>query len=269
MEDGYIITCIVILILLIFIITITFVVYINPDVNKVYFECVSGQCATNIYNGEKRCSNEDGTVIVYDPKYEVCNSKYTCENSLTPYALLKDGSTNEKGICEQNNVCRCLTKPQCSEDNVVLFSLKGGSTQIDNSQSRAYFDQLSKNYQSNISSIIYTNINTEFCAIKAYHLNIISPNACFFEDENNITLDEISYCLNLNPCINGLMAFYPLDINNFKLDNNAIYTYPVACVPSIRGDNNNVSLVNFCGVNKIPVFDKKTSNVICYEIIKN
>lgn len=254
MIDDYILGCVILIILVIFGIYITYTLYKNPDIAKIYLECPVGECATNIYNGEKRCPEDSGTIIIYDPSYEVCNSKYTCENSLTPYALLKNGETSDSGKCDDLEICRCLSKPSCSSNNIVLFSLKNGNTQIDGNSSRGIFYQIINSNQGNISSINYTNINTQFCLIKSYHLNRISPNPCYYKDINNITISDVSSCMLTNPCITGTLAFDPKNIDLFQLNENTVYTIPVGCFASEFKN---------CGEGRIAVYNNKTNKIDC------
>jgi len=261
-EDEYIICGIILFIVLLFIIIISYILYKNPNAEKVYLECPTFECATNVNNGEKRCPLDQGTIIVYDPSYEVCNSRFNCENTQTPYALLSDGSTNSNGTCEDGKVCRCMSKPSCNTNILSVFSLKNGSTQINNTGSRAIFEQnIINSMGTNSNPITFSNTNTQFCTIKANHLDIISPSPCFFNNENSITVDEIKLCMNNNPCLTGIMAFIPSDINTFNLNESSIYTYVVGCVVGEINDVNK-SVINYCN-GKIPVFDKITNKIQC------
>jgi hypothetical protein len=136
--------------------------------------------------------------------------------------------------------------------------------------SRSVFYQKSLEYQGNGGSqdFSFTATNTNFCSIKAYHLNRISPGACTFSDQNNITLTELTTCFMSNPCQMGLLAFYPENIDNFPLSYNdytAIYSIPVACVPS-KSKYADSSLENYCSITEVPVWNKKDAIVECKQI---
>lgn len=228
---------------------------------KVYFECTEGKCATNVYNGEKRCPDDTGQQILYDPAYETCNSRFTCEDPRTPYALLSNGGTSELGVCEPGSICRCLAKPQCPVETMVVFGLTDGSTFLqDNVSSRALFTQTPIGSQGETGApITYDNTNTQFCAIKAYHLNRLAQGACTFLNPNQVTTTEIRQCLATNPCVIGVAAFHPMDADRFTLtatNTNAIYTTPVACVPGLR--------TGICGPTSVPVWNQATAEISCY-----
>lgn len=244
--------------------TLCIVIYVfyknTPDNNQNYLKCKAGQCVTNIFNGEKKCSNEE---LIYDPVYQVCNSKYTCENPRTPIALLNDGSTNIMGICDKDTICRCVTKSRCSNDIVTMFiknDVKGEDFTL---------NQLSLEYQGNGGSqyFEFDDTNTNFCAIKAFHLNRISPGACLFQDPNLIEINELETCFRKNPCQIGVLTFYPKNSDSFVLNpknTDSIYTIPVACVASINNPNNtNMPLQNYCNHGSVPVYNKKTELIEC------
>ena len=234
--------------------------------NAVLFQCLPGQCVTNFLTGDKTCPNGN-EMLLYDPKEEVCNSRYTCENPRTPYASLSNGGTNILGICEPGITCRCLKNPQCPSDNLVLFNLTNGSISQNNAGSKATFTQTSIDNQGNagINPLSYQDPNVQFCAIKSYHLNRLSPGGCIFNNPSNITLPEIKTCLQSNPCLIGVLAFYPKDINTFNLSD--LNTVPLACVPAHATLNNKLN--SGCGVDDIPVWDSMNSKIVCYSIREN
>lgn len=224
----------------------------------VYLKCGKGLCATNIYNGEKRCPQNDNIALAYSPAYETCNSKTTCESTLTPYALLSDGSTNELGACESGQTCRCLAKPQCPIETMVIFQLANGDTYLRNSAtSRALFVQAPISFQGNTGQpFTFDDPNTQFCAIKSYHLDRIAPGACRFAIPDNPSLSEIRSCLNANPCMVGVLAFHPANISTFNLSSTAITTVPVACVTGKP----------VCPSTAISVWDRSKAALTCLDV---
>lgn len=243
-TSEYTIIAITIIFILLLLVFFTYTLYKTPTSNTTYFQCPPGECSTNIITGNKKCPQNLSTSIIYDKGNEVCNSKHSCENKQTPYALLSDGSTSTTGLCEKNTICKCLSKPQCSIDNLVLFTMKNGN--VNQPYSRSVF------YQDSLENTTYSETNTQFCSIKAYHLNRLSPGGCVFNDTNNITRDELLICFNKNPCVTGTLAFYPKNADTFVFDNNTVYNIPVSCVPSSQ-----------CEKNRIPVFDKKNALIKC------
>lgn len=256
MEDGnfiskYVLITITFILIVLLTSILIYIIYINITPTQTYLQCNPGFCATNIYNGEKRClENSDGSIL-YDPVFEVCNGKYTCENDLTPYALQSDGSTDIMGLCENGNICRCLKTYRCPSNIVTMFE-----------ENNNILIQKSLSYQGNGGSDFFEfeNPNRNFCAIKSYNLNRISPGACIFSNQSSIPIKDLEFCFNNNPCILGLLAFYPTDSDNFvlnSLNTDSIYNVPIACVSSIG------PMKNHCQNNSVPVYNKKTGLVEC------
>lgn len=267
-KTDYTIIFIFLILLLIFLVgVIIFYYYKNNFLDaRVYFECLPGQCATNRFNGEKKCALDPAERVVYNIGYEVCNSKYGCENLATPYALLPDGSTNIMGTCEKGQVCRCLSENTCASEIVSIFSLNGES--INNIGSRSSLDQVSLNIQGGGGSqqFIITDTKTQFCSIKPFHLNRISPGACVFENPEDISLFDLQKCFRKNPCIVGLLAFNPHNSETFVLNKenkSEIYNSIVSCVSSQKNLNSQ-DLANYCDFGEVPVYNKKTNLVECY-----
>lgn len=255
---DYLIIIIIFTIFLSFFSVIMYYVQKYPVVNTLTGLCAPGQCPTNIYTGEKRCP-QNNEIFSYNPKYEVCNSKFTCENKLTPYALLSDGSTDEMGICETDTICRCLNKSQCATNNLVIFKFTndGIITQEDSIPQGDYSKNLNK-----------TTMN-EYCNIKAYNLNRISPGSCYFSDISNISLQELQECLRFNPCLSGTIAFNPKNPDLFKVsesDKHMIYSIPVGCFPSLSNPDSIIPMENYCDFGFLPVWDKYTLEIKCLKI---
>jgi hypothetical protein len=93
-TSQHTLVAVIIIVVLVFRIWATHTMAGTVATTELYLQCDAGQCPTNIYNGEKRCSSDTTQVMLYDPTYEVCNSPNTCESTSTLYALLSDGSTN-------------------------------------------------------------------------------------------------------------------------------------------------------------------------------
>ena len=130
------------------------------------------------------------------------------------------------------------------------------------------FGQISLNTQGGGGSETFeiTDPNTQFCAIKPYHLNRISPGGCVFTDTNNISLLELQTCFRENPCLIGVLAFTPNNINNFELNNtnkNEIYNSIVSCVSSQKNPDSE-NLKNYCDFGNVPIYNNKTNLIECY-----
>jgi hypothetical protein len=263
-TDAYTLVAVVFIIFLSIITVFIFIVYKDIRNESVFFACPRSECPTSLTTGEKRCPVDVNESVLYDPVEEVCNSRYTCENSRTPYALMSDGSTNNLGVCEKDSICRCLTTAKCSSDIITMFSMSGN---VNQPNSRSIFYQKSLDYQGNGGSqdFSFTTTNTDFCSIKAYHLNRISPGACTFSDTNNISLEELTTCFRSNPCQMGLLAFYPENPDHFPLaynDYTAIYSIPVACVPG-KSKYADGSLENYCSITEVPIWNRRDATVEC------
>lgn len=245
----------------------TCVYFKQTNINSnVVGACQPGQCSTIIATGEKNCPINPGDFVLYDPTIQTCNTQYGCEDSRTPYALQTDGSVNIFGACEQGIECRCLSNPTCPQDILVLFNMVNGTIYQENPDtSRFTFQQISMlNDAGTIGS--YSNPSSQFCTIKANHLDRVSPSACIFADHNDITIDELETCMNeVNSCVQGQIAFYPNNFDNFILNDqnlNAIYNIPVGCV-QISNQVHDGHITKYCPYGSIPVYNKMIGKIVC------
>jgi hypothetical protein len=262
-TSTYILIAVSFILFILFWCWVFWTIFKNPPQKKTFFQCLPGQCVTDILLGDKNCpvANE---MLLYDPEYQVCNSKYTCENSVTPYALTSNGGTNELGVCDPGVTCKCLRFPQCPIDNIVLFNL----VNLGSSGTGSIYTQIPIENQGNAGNppLTYNSNNTQYCAIKVIHLNRLSPGGCRFKDPENIKLSELQECFRLNPCTIGALSFYPKNVDSFHLsrdDKQALTTIPVACVPAI----NYTGLVNLnagCEGTTVPIYDIKNQLIKCY-----
>lgn len=140
---------------------------VPPEIRNRY---APDQCVTNFYSGEKKCPEQPSEVLLTDPLTETCNSPFTCESRLTPYAVQSDGSTDPTGVCKEGTVCRCVPRPQCPNFATIIFSTTQGNPYqaIDNqrlvfTQETGFID-LAGRYQM-VGPIQYNNPVTQFCAI--------------------------------------------------------------------------------------------------------
>lgn len=87
--------------------------------------CATDECATNIFNGEKRCPPQGGQINV-KAGVEVCNPRFSCQGT-TPYALQTDGGTSSSGLCPPGIACSCFRTPFCPDYVSAFFTVTGAS----------------------------------------------------------------------------------------------------------------------------------------------
>lgn len=222
-------------------------------------QCEVDQCATNIQSGSKRCP-EPGQKILVNPYSEVCNDRYFCNNSLTPFALQGDGSTNNYGICEEGIECPCLTKAQCPNYIVSYFSTQGGNPYTSLPGQRITFPQTFSNNR----PIILGDYSTDFCTISSSWLPYSNPGCNFisYTDSIDPTIDDITTCMGgavgcngnySNPCLQGTLSFLTNNPDSFTADQ-SIYT-PLACV---AGDP--------CPCGQVALFDTNSETIVCRKL---
>lgn len=203
MSPLVIIALVVLSLILFIAIVVAYNVWRTPPTNA-YITCERGKCATSIFNGDKRCPTSGDHIIVRDPAREVCNSKYRCNNQVTPYALLSDGSTSVFG-CEEGEVCRCLREPRCPSYTTTYFKIVNDT--LHSQGSRALIRQYPLDHPGYNQPVTYRDSGRELCELPPIYLSRLSPNPCVFDDPYNPTLDEIGHCMENRPCISGALAF--------------------------------------------------------------
>ncbi len=227
----------------------------------VLVNCPPGQCATNIYNGEKRCPAPTGT-IVSDAGIEVCNTADRCDNDTTPYALLSDGSTDPQGLCESGVHCRCMRYPNCPSYVVTLFKATDGNPYGSVPGTRTKFQQYSSSTNPNTGQsttntpLTYTDVSTTFCTVPLNWLPRSTPGCTFSE---SVDLSMIKDCMGgqtgcngsvYNPCLEGTLAFISNDSDAFVAS--SIDRTPLGCVAG-----------QHCGCGDIAIYDTKLGSVVC------
>lgn len=222
-----IITLVVLLVFWLFLINATR----NQPPAKGAVYCAANKCATNIFNGVKKCP-KTGEKIIYDPSIEVCNSANSCDNLGTRFAVQSDGSTNIDGKCETGVVCRCLTKQQCANFIVSTFKSNNGNASQPVGTQRLTFNQAT-NYKNEAGSMVIDppfqigDPSTEFCGVP---LEWVKENRLW-----------------PNGCLRGTLAFLPTDPSMFDPN-----TTPLGCV---RGTT--------CPSTQMTVWDRTNGKVVC------
>lgn len=222
--------------------------------------CPPGQCATSISSGIKTCLPDITASMTIDPAVSVCNSRYLCDNPLTPYARLYDGSTNSSGVCDDGVECPCLRIPYCPDYVVSLFTSTNGNPFQEAEGQRILFPQQSLYVGAtgpNLNPPFPLSDPTQFCFASSQWLTLSNPGCPMFSGE--MTPDQVIYCmggakgcseLNSNPCLQGTLALISDDPETVtkKTASNGLY----GCV---RGDP--------CPCGQMAIFDKNFGQVVC------
>lgn len=238
----------------------------------VLIQCPTDQCATNRYNGEKRCP-PPGQQIASNAGIEFCSSATICDNDDFPYAVLSDQSTDALGQCEPTATCRCLAKPRCAQYIMSKFETNLGNPYISLEGQRTSFVQ-------NISStaivvdaegdqlvfdnppLTYETDGLTFCTIPIDWILRSTPGCGFMQV---ITPGSITTCMGgplncnpdistFNPCSRGTLAFVTDNSDDFNAE--SIELIPMACV---AGEP--------CACGNVAVFDTRSESIICKNIL--
>jgi hypothetical protein len=275
--EGEVITPVIIVVITMILVIFfwCFVAYklVDSPTDKLLLSCQPGECGLNFLNGEKQCPRESDGVILIDPSYQVCSSRSVCTNSLAPYALLPDGSTNNFGLCATGTTCRCLSKARCSSHVSAIFKVINGNLSTTAPANRHLFHQI--NAGDNSEDVSFTSQTTNFCAIKTSSLNRLAPGACSFSNADYLdpqnTLLLATDCVNSNPCVRGVMAFEPLTPGNLEasgLGVPEVISIPVTCVnATVSCDTDGTPCPgNVCPSSQAPYFDSRWNLVRCANI---
>lgn len=280
MNDDTVLSVIMLVILIIFFLFILSILIesnfqVTTQTNRVpsdkrpatEFTCPTGTCPTNIVTGVKTCPQVDQP-SPYDPQIQVCNSKFRCDNPLTPFALLPDGSTTITGVCENNTSCPCLKVTQCPNYILSVFTTSGGNPFQSLQGQRITFPQEStfvgvNGVRTTVPPIQYNNPATTFCAAPISWLPLANPGCNFVAEPNSITYADIVTCMGLprgctggvitNPCLQGTLAF--ISNNPDALTQAEITTTQLGCV---RGEP--------CPCGQVAIFDTNYGNVVCKQL---
>lgn len=161
--------------------------------------CPLGHCATSLLTGEKRCPAE-GKSEKITVGLEVCNSPELCDNPQTPYAVNRDGSTNDEKVCQKGFICPCVTKPTCADYVTRSFVSLSGTPYNSFENQRTYFTQKPIERSVNLSGEINNTEANNFCSIPMIWANRAG---C----QNIKTREDAEKCLALNPCQSGTLAY--------------------------------------------------------------
>jgi hypothetical protein len=249
-TSSWVIITISIILFLIFWVFIIYILRSEPPPTQTVLQCAPGQCSTNIRTGVKNCPTDSNDTMTIDPSNQVCNSPFTCENSVTPFALQSDGSTNPDGVCQDNVVCKCLTAPQCAYYVTSIFNAQNGNPFQAIAPQRLVFEQSTTSISSsnnflNQPPYQLSSSTTQFCAIPNEWLTRTWPlvvNSNFNPDEPINT--------QLGSCLAGVIAYVPENPSNFTSTDLPIT--PLSCV---QGE--------LCVPGTTPVWNNSTYQLDC------
>lgn len=222
-----------ILLIIIFIfLSILIIVYKYRNPYSALPLCNEGQCTMDLRTGMKNCDT-----LSYNPSFEVCVDQNNCDYTQMQYAVNMDGSTTYFGPCETEN-CRCSPYKSCSSFTLVSFNLDGNS------------------YQQ--TSLIPNGINkiddSSFCSINAQSLFNMNGGCSY---DNSLTRDEnILNCIQLNPCLNGSIAYIA---NPSSFTSSSLYLYPLSCVVGTPGVDSFGDPINY---GSVPIWDAGWGGIV-------
>ena len=215
-----------------------FIFYITREGTEILrINCAPGQCATNIYSGEKRCPNEQDIVASIDPSIEVCNSPFACENILTPYAIQSDGSTSLTGLCDVDVQCKCVQRPRCASYITSYFESVNGNPNLPIDSQRIVYRQVES----------YNNLANEYEVISP--LEYTDPSMQFCKVPYDWVAKQRIWP---TKCISGTLVYLPDDPLTFNRD--VLEETPLACV---RGDGTE------CDEGYSPFWDTSLNMIRC------
>lgn len=276
-DQWWVVVTIALLIILVFlIIMIFFIVESIPELyanggGVILVTCPTDQCATNRFNGEKRCP-QPGNQILSDVGTEFCSSPNICDDPAHPYAVQSDQSTNINGICESGTTCRCLANPQCPQYIMSAFRTNVGNPYAAIQGQRTSFVQFISSIPtvdpitaattvSDNTPITYTNDGLSFCTIPIDWIVRSQPGCGFIQ---KVTPDSITTCMGgplqcngeldvFNPCTRGTLAFITSNSENFTGAD--IELTPMGCVQGVP-----------CPCGEVAVFDTRAELIVCKKI---
>src|SRR5437764_1969228 len=98
--QQYIIVAVIVIIFAVFFAILAYYYRNTPPPVPATQPCLPGQCPTNIFSGQKTCPPDASTILQFNPAFETCNAPFTCNSDRTPFAVLRDGSTDINGKCD-------------------------------------------------------------------------------------------------------------------------------------------------------------------------
>jgi len=183
--------------------------------------CPEGECATNIYNGEKICPKEGERAEIKE--FQVCNPAYSCQG-ITPYAMLNEATqegtiTSPLGICPEGEKCPCFKSAYCADYITTYFTVVGATPyeNILDTTANVYQSFTYVNAADDITPFSPLSLpgETSFCSIPARWRDRLYPKYCLRGSLYYLTRKVSSFdptrdtlsCIKEEPCAQGTPVF--------------------------------------------------------------
>lgn len=212
------------------------IIYQNPTVATAERtvpsrECLPGECAISKYSGVKRCPTGPGEIMAASIEFELCSSKYICDNPSQPIPIDERGvALGGSNFCPTNVACQCLSGQYCGSNIMTYF----------------------KPYWSEVNSITKYG---QFTTVKDALGNVIStPPYYISPGMGSCTIQPTLYrdkSLDVSGCLFGTLAYYP-EANTITMG----LTTPLACVRGKPCEN----------LGESPVYNPSTGTIDCLYI---
>jgi hypothetical protein len=244
-----------------------------------YNLCPLDMCATSLLTGTKRCPPA-GTRITYDTSKEVCNSRFLCDNNLTPFPLQNDGSTTLTGVCserdvEENIPCPCVSNYRCANYIATTFTAQNGSIFTPLAEQRINFIQnkistiaIKDGSPPQIKAANVDDYLQTLCEVPFSFLAYASPGCTNMNGE--INADALGVCMGSsfcnksanNPCLIGSLALITDNPDSITKNNLGEFSYGCVVDPLFK------SCPCIAGTEKsqIAVYDTSYGQVVCKNI---
>lgn len=238
---------------------------LTGSTGAVLLSCNAGQCATDLYTGFKICPEKEDDIVQINPGYQVCNSRYICDNPLTPYAVQSDGSTNIYGICEHKTECPCVNNFRCARYIQSAFTTNGGNPYQSVTSQRMSFPQTntfvgSNNVISTDPPIQFSDPSTTFCTASLQWLTFANPGCGF---TGTLDAQTLTVCMGLplacngvtgNPCLQGTLAIISNNLERVTTQN--LNSLQYGCVSGLP-----------CPCGQVAIYDTNYNGIICRSIV--
>lgn len=222
--------------------------------------CPRGQCATSLVTGTKRCPEDDQMEMEYQPGLEVCNSRFLCDNRITPFASQADGSSQINGVCEEGVECACYSRLYCADYISSIFTASNGNATDPLPSQRISFPQQNA-YNAQGAKLAFQNPALNFCTVPISWLPLATPGCGFVPGgyTNNMNYEQLVTCMgqeqncdgSLNsPCLTGTLAIVTSDPESLTREN--ITNAQAACV-----------FGNSCPCGQLTVYDTNFGATFC------
>lgn len=228
-----------------------------PSRDPYLQDCPPGQCAMNLFNGEKRCPTNSKDIIQANITLEACNPRESCINGILPYAILPNGSTSLEGLCQPGVACRCTAQPSCASYISAFFETVDGNPYVSTNGQRTRFRQ--DILASDGVLPVTFNPLTTFCQVPIDWLPRSSPGCTILPGQNGegtvMTPESITECMTSESgaCLVGTLAFIS---STSEFGANDINRIPLACVKEKP-----------CPIGYINIYDTSLGGIVCTKIV--